>query len=158
MKKIFKTMMATPIGNLYIFNDEDYLYKISWNEFETYADIPLLKNDLGEQAKSQLLEYFAKKRFEFDLPLHLTGSEFRIKSMKAMQEIPYGETISYKEQAKLMAVKFSQAIGTANKNNKFSIVIPCHRVIKSNGEFGGYNGSEFDKKEYLLKLENSSLV
>jgi methylated-DNA-[protein]-cysteine S-methyltransferase len=104
-------------------------------------------------ARRQLREYFAGKRREFDLPLHLSGTEFQVSVLKALQEIPYGETVSYGEIARRIGrPKAVRAVGAANGRNPLPIVVPCHRVIGSTGDLTGFGGG-LDTKEALLRLE-----
>lgn len=110
---------------------------------------PLLENCI-----QQLNEYFVGKRHEFSLPLHLVGTEFQQKVWKAMQTIPYGETISYKDEAQRVGnIKAVRAVAQANGANPIPIIIPCHRVINADGTIGGYS-SGIEKKRYLLDLEH----
>ena len=104
-------------------------------------------------ARRQLREYFAGKRREFDLPLHLSGTEFQVSVLKALREIPYGETVSYGEIARRIGrPKAVRAVGAANGRNPLPIVVPCHRVIGSTGDLTGFGGG-LDTKEALLRLE-----
>ncbi|WP_257351426.1 methylated-DNA--[protein]-cysteine S-methyltransferase [Pseudalkalibacillus decolorationis] len=101
----------------------------------------------------QIDEYFARKRKLFDLPLDLFGTDFQKKVWKGLIEVPYGETYSYKDIATMIgSPKAVRAIGSANNKNPLPIIIPCHRVIGSNGSLVGYGGG-LDKKEILLDLE-----
>lgn len=107
------------------------------------------------EAGKQLNEYFAGTRREFNLPLAPVGTEFMLKVWKALQDIPYGETRSYKEIAAATGnVKACRAVGMANNRNPISIFIPCHRVIGANGDLVGYGGG-LDKKVFLLELEKN---
>jgi O-6-methylguanine DNA methyltransferase len=102
---------------------------------------------------NQLKEYFAGKRKSFDVPLDLTGTEFQLKVWKELQNIPYGETVSYKEIAlRLGNAKLVRAIGITNGTNPIPIIIPCHRVIYSSGQLGGYSAG-VDIKIKLLETE-----
>jgi methylated-DNA-[protein]-cysteine S-methyltransferase len=108
-------------------------------------------------ALRQLREYFAGKRIEFDLPLAPEGTEFQRNVWRRLQEIPYGETISYGELAKRIGnPKASRAVGAANGQNPIPIVIPCHRVIGANGKLTGFGGG-LPTKEALLALEARQL-
>jgi methylated-DNA-[protein]-cysteine S-methyltransferase len=108
-------------------------------------------------ALRQLREYFAGKRIEFDLPLAPEGTEFQRNVWRRLQEIPYGETISYGELAKRVGnPKASRAVGAANGQNPIPIVIPCHRVIGANGKLTGFGGG-LPTKEALLALEARQL-
>jgi AraC family transcriptional regulator, regulatory protein of adaptative response / methylated-DNA-[protein]-cysteine methyltransferase len=101
----------------------------------------------------QLEEYFDGRRKTFNLPLHTPGTEFQNKVWKVLQQIPYGSTVSYKEQADvLLKPEHVRAVATANGMNRISIIIPCHRVIGSDGQLTGYGGGIWRKK-HLLDLE-----
>ncbi|SFP95582.1 methylated-DNA--[protein]-cysteine S-methyltransferase [Salibacterium halotolerans] len=103
----------------------------------------------------QLREYFDGNRRQFNLPLDLYGTAFQIAVWNALYDIPYGETRSYKDIAEVVqSPKAVRAVGMANNKNPVSLVIPCHRVIGSNGKMVGY-GSGVDKKEYLLQMEGA---
>lgn len=103
----------------------------------------------------QLEDYFYGKRVSFDLPLDLCGTPFQKKVWTTLTKINYGETRSYKEIAEeIGAPKAVRAIGGANNQNPIPIIIPCHRVIGSNGNMVGYSGG-LDKKEILLQLEGA---
>ncbi|NYI07673.1 methylated-DNA--[protein]-cysteine S-methyltransferase [Allostreptomyces psammosilenae] len=101
----------------------------------------------------QLGEYFAGERTTFDLPLALHGTEFQRRVWAGLQEIPYGETISYGELAdRIGRPGASRAVGLANGKNPVGIIVPCHRVIGSNGSLTGYGGG-LDRKRHLLDFE-----
>ena len=113
-----------------------------------YGSTPLLENCIA-----QLNKYFAGKRRNFSLPLHLVGTDFQQKVWKTLMTIPYGTTISYKEEAQRAGnEKAIRAVAQANGANPIPIIIPCHRVINANGTLGGYS-SGIDKKQFLLDLE-----
>jgi methylated-DNA-[protein]-cysteine S-methyltransferase len=100
-----------------------------------------------------LREYFAGDRKEFDLPLKLSGTEFQVSVLEALQDIPYGETTSYGEIARRIGrPKAVRAVGAANGRNPIPIVVPCHRVIGATGDLTGFGGG-LDTKEALLRLE-----
>jgi methylated-DNA-[protein]-cysteine S-methyltransferase len=108
------------------------------------------------EAGKQLREYFAGRRTEFDLPLAPEGTPFQRSVWRCLQEIPYGETISYAELAKRVGnPKASRAVGSANGKNRIAIIIPCHRVIAADGTLGGFGGG-LPTKLKLLDLERSS--
>ena len=103
----------------------------------------------------QLQEYLLGKLKKFDIPLDIRGTEFQLQVWNALQTIPYGETRSYQEQA--IAIDRPQAVravANANRNNRMSILVPCHRVIGKNGAMTGYGGGIW-RKEFLLDLERS---
>lgn len=119
----------------------------------TYKETPLLR-----RASKQLIEYLEQNRKTFDLPLVPQGTAFQQKVWKALQEIPYGKTCSYKEIAEQIGnVKACRAVGMANNKNPIAIFTPCHRVIGANGKLVGYAGG-LDTKEKLLELERRSLL
>lgn len=105
--------------------------------------------------QKELDEYFEGKLADFTVPLQLVGTPFQQDVWKILQSVPYGETISYKEEAELLKnPKAVRAVGSANGQNMISIIIPCHRIIQTGGALGGYAGG-LDKKKALLKLENN---
>ncbi len=109
------------------------------------------------QAKSQLEEYFAGQRQEFDLPLAPKGTEFQLAVWQALRQIPYGATCTYRDIAQEVGnVKAVRAVGAANGRNPLPIVVPCHRVIGSNGKLTGFGGG-LDTKAFLLGLEADNL-
>ena len=102
---------------------------------------------------AQLDEYFHGQRKEFDLPLVVPGTEFQQKVWEALIQIPYGITRSYKQQANVVGdIKAVRAVARANGENRISIVIPCHRIIGSDGSIVGYGGG-IHRKQWLLKHE-----
>jgi methylated-DNA-[protein]-cysteine S-methyltransferase len=109
--------------------------------------------EIVAEAERQLSEYFAGHRREFDLPLSASGTEFQVETWQALRTIPYGKTISYRELARRIdRPRAVRAVGTANGANPISIVVPCHRVIGSDGSLAGYGGG-LDVKRRLLSLE-----
>lgn len=109
-----------------------------------------------DEAEKQLNEYFSGARQSFDLPLALKGTPFQQSVWAALREIPYGETRSYADIARLVGKPGgSRAVGMANNRNPIAIIIPCHRVIGANGALVGYGGG-LDKKRYLLNLEGKT--
>lgn len=110
-------------------------------------------NPFFDILETQLSEYFSRKRKDFSVPLHLFGTDFQQKVWAVLQEIPYGEVRSYKQQATALGSPESvRAVANANGMNRISILVPCHRVIGSDGSLTGYGGGLWRKK-YLLELE-----
>ena len=110
------------------------------------------------KAEKQLGEYFAGKRKKFDVKLDMQGTVFQIKAWRELEKIPYGETISYGEQAKRMGdAKKSRAVGMANGRNPIAIIVPCHRVIGSNGSLTGFGGG-LHMKQQLIDLERQAAI
>ena len=103
--------------------------------------------------ETQLDEYFRARRRSFDLPLVLAGTEFQERVWRTLRGIPYGATISYAELARRVGSSGgSRAVGGANGDNRIAIVVPCHRVIRADGDLGGYAGGLW-RKRWLLELE-----
>ncbi len=108
-----------------------------------------------KQLKSELHSYFKGDLQQFKVPLDTKGTMFQMLAWDALLKIPYGETRSYLEQAHAInKPKAFRAVASANRNNRISIIIPCHRVIAKNGGLAGYGGG-LDRKEFLINLENS---
>jgi methylated-DNA-[protein]-cysteine S-methyltransferase len=146
--------IKTPLGIATIMGDENGVSVISVaDEGEVSAIIPAILND----AVSQLNDYFEGKRNDFTFKLNPRGTEFQQKVWKALLQIPYGKTRTYLEQSKILGdVKAIRAVASANGKNPLWIVVPCHRVIGSNGSLTGYAGGLWRKK-WLLEHENPSL-
>lgn len=138
--------------SLYLVATETHLINIQFTQPQKAL---LQTTELLSMATIQLDEYFQGKRTTFSLPFKLTGTPFQLAVWKELQNIPYGQTTSYKEIAqKINKPKACRAVGMANNKNPLPIIIPCHRVIGSNGKLIGYAG-ELKLKNYLLELEKS---
>lgn len=112
------------------------------------------ENEHIKQAKKQLAEYFSGERKTFSIPLHTPGTEFQNLVWDGLQQIPYGQTATYKEQAaKMERPKAIRAVASANGHNRISILVPCHRVIGSDGKLTGYGGG-LERKRWLLNHES----
>jgi methylated-DNA-[protein]-cysteine S-methyltransferase len=148
--------LTTPIGDLLLAGDDDGLSLIGFPKGKMRHDPEpdwIFNEKPFVEACRQLEEYFAGSRKEFDLPLHLSGTEFQLLVLKALQQIPYGETTSYGDIAKRIGrPRAMRAVGAANGRNPIPIIIPCHRVIGSSGDLTGFGGG-LDTKEALLRLE-----
>jgi len=144
----------SPLGITKIVGDQDGIAVISVSDIGTNEVSEVIPEVLKE-AVSQLQEYFDKKRTDFDFKLNPKGTEFQEKVWKALLEIPYGKTISYMDQTKKLGdVKAIRAVASANGKNPLWIVVPCHRVIGTNGSLTGYAGG-LSRKKWLLEHENS---
>ncbi|MGM0692673.1 MAG: methylated-DNA--[protein]-cysteine S-methyltransferase [Pseudomonadota bacterium] len=122
-------------------------------EFVETTDAPARPNTLTERAREQLADYFAGARQDFDLPLSPTGTDFQQRVWAALATIPFGETRNYAEIAEQLRCKGGQrAVGAANARNPLAIVVPCHRVIGSDGRLTGYAGG-LGRKQWLLAFE-----
>ena len=138
-----------------IAEEDGRITQVSFGSFDK-ADGIKKETAVLTEAKEQLEEYFEGRRKEFHLPLAPGGTPFQKKVWEALQSIPYGETRSYKDIAvQIGNEKACRAVGMANNRNPIGIIIPCHRVVGSNGKLIGYAGG-LEKKAFLLELENKA--
>jgi methylated-DNA-[protein]-cysteine S-methyltransferase len=141
----------TPVGIALIVAEDGYITKVSIRDEEleeTTTDSPVLL-----EAIKQLHEYFDGERKDFDLPIKQPGSSFQQEVWQQLQQIKYGSTITYLQQSQQMKNPLAiRAIAAANGRNNLWIVVPCHRVIGSNGSLTGYAGGLWRKK-WLLEHE-----
>jgi len=148
--------LTTPIGDLLLAGDDGALSLIGFPQgrMRHEPDPAWIYNDKPfATASRQLTEYFAGERRQFDLPLVLTGTEFQLQVLEELQRIPYGTTASYGDIAtRIGRPKAVRAVGAANGRNPLPIVVPCHRVIGSNGSLTGFGGG-LNTKQALLRLE-----
>lgn len=143
----------TPLGAIWIVESGGEITNISYKKPCEFKEE---ETTLTREAARQLTEYFAGKRKEFELPLNPEGTDFQKKAWDALLKIPYGKTRSYKQQAESVGnPKASRAVGMSNNRNPIMIVIPCHRVVGTNGSLVGYAGG-LDVKRFLLDLESLS--
>lgn len=146
----------TPIGELLLAGTNGELSMIGFPKGSMRRDPEpdwIYNEEPFERAKKQLAEYFSGKRKDFDLRLSLSGTDFQVSVLKALLEIPYGETRSYGAIAKRIGrPRAVRAVGAANGRNPIPIIVPCHRVIGSSGDLTGFGGG-LDTKEALLRLE-----
>jgi methylated-DNA-[protein]-cysteine S-methyltransferase len=151
----FYTTVDSPIGELLLVGDGHALHGLymqagrrkriepGWR----HADEPF------EAVAEQLAEYFDGRRREFDVPLVLAGPPFQRQAWHALREIPYGETVSYGEQARRIGQPdAARAVGAANGQNPIAVIVPCHRVIGADGSLTGFGGG-LERKRLLLDLE-----
>ena len=156
--KLQAIKVASPVGELTLVSDQKNLRAILWendkpNRVKIEFEIVKNRHPILEETRRQLQEYFAGDRNTFDLPLYFDGTEFQKKVWKSLLRIPFGETRSYGDLAKAIGLpKASRAVGTANGRNPISIVVPCHRVLGSNGSLTGFAGG-LSTKSKLQKLE-----
>jgi methylated-DNA-[protein]-cysteine S-methyltransferase len=145
-------VIDSPVGFIEIKGTEEFISSALFYDkppTPTSDDTP----QLLFKAAAQFQEYFSGTRKEFDLPLQQTGTDFQQKVWAELCKIPYGETISYLDLAKRLGdVKSIRAAGTANGKNNISIIVPCHRVIGTDGSLTGYAGGLF-RKDWLLRHE-----
>jgi methylated-DNA-[protein]-cysteine S-methyltransferase len=154
------TQIESPVGPLLLAADDAGLRQILFvnGRSPAHPDPSWTENPAPfKEAIRQLHSYFAGELEDFELPLAPEGTVFQLKVWKRLCDIPYGETISYGELARrLNKPNASRAVGLANGSNPIPIVIPCHRVIGSNGKLTGYGGG-LPIKEKLLALERRQL-
>ena len=147
--------LDTPVGMLEIAATQDQLKHIYFVEQATHeaSAADALSNSTLNRAKQQLTEYLAGERRNFDLPVAPAGSEFQKRVWQALTTIEFGATCSYSAIAKTIGnPKAVRAVGAANAKNPLTIIVPCHRVIGSNGKLTGYAGG-LPRKAWLLDLE-----
>lgn len=143
----------SPIGLLKIQSDGIGISAVRFRPEEETTDVPQSASPILLWAKNELEEYFAGIRREFTVPLSLHGTPFQKQVWAALQQIPYGQTRSYRDIAKAIGnPKASRAVGMANNRNPVIILVPCHRVIGTNGALVGY-ACGLNVKQQLLALE-----
>ncbi|MGX1928201.1 methylated-DNA--[protein]-cysteine S-methyltransferase [Flagellimonas sp. 2504JD4-2] len=145
--------LQTPIGFTEFAGDQNGLASIKvLNEEKPVGIIPEVLQD----AVAQFQEYFEGKRKDFDLKLNPSGTDFQKKVWQALLEVPFGKTLSYMELSKRLGdPKAIRAVAAANGKNPLWIVVPCHRIIGSNGDLVGYAGG-LHRKKWLLEHESPS--
>lgn len=162
--RLIAKYIQTPLGEIIAVFSENGLQLLEYTDKTTLEkELNALKTDLifTENRFTSLLEneldqYFNKQLMQFSVPLDSIGTPFQQKVWQLLLQIPYGKTISYKEQSeKYGDPKAIRAIASANGRNKISILIPCHRVIGNNGNLTGYTGGIWRKKA-LLELEQNN--
>ena len=148
------TVFDSLVGKIKIIEEDNRVVEIRFVKDEKNISP---NTEILKLAKKEFKEYFTGKRKVFTFPIKLDGREFSLKVYKALMEIPYGETCSYKDIAIKIGNENSQrAVGGANNKNKLPIVIPCHRVIGRNGKLVGY-AEGLEIKQKLLELERKNL-
>ncbi len=137
----------SPIGDITVFEEDGALISLDWGWVEIQQETPLLA-----RARGQLQDYFDGTRQDFDVPLAPFGTEYQRKVWRALQMIPFGQTRTYADLARV-AGGSAQSVGQANSRNPLPLLIPCHRVVAAQG-LGGYSGAQgVDSKAWLLAQE-----
>ena len=153
---LFYAEMESPVGGLRLVGDGEKLRQVWFLEGRRRKgpDEDWKRNErLFAEAVRQLRAYFAGELREFDLPLEMEGTEFQLAVWQELRRIPYGETTTYLELAKrIRNPKAVRAVGLANGQNPIPIIVPCHRVIGSDGSLTGFGGG-MENKRRLLELE-----
>jgi methylated-DNA-[protein]-cysteine S-methyltransferase len=153
MKMISVYFYKYPIGIIGIAEENNAITGIFFGGNSAPVNSNIEETLLIKQMAAQLDEYFAGNRAEFDLPLAVHGTNFHRSVWNALRVIPIGQTRSYRQIAESIGnPKAYRAVGMANHHNPIAIVIPCHRVVKHNGDCGDYAGG-LPAKQYLLELE-----
>jgi methylated-DNA-[protein]-cysteine S-methyltransferase len=155
---------SSPLGTLTLLACPNWLRGLLWDsdwhekqcaELLSLLPTPIIHPVL-DKSVAQLKEYFRGERYEFNLPLKLHGTQFQNLVWKELQNIPYGHTISYSEQAKRLGdIKKVRAVAGANGRNPISIIVPCHRVLNSKGQLHGFGGGP-ERKRLLLEIERNN--
>lgn len=167
MTEIVARQLQLPCGKLLIASYGDELCLCDWlNNPRHERNVRRLENTLGSrlivgnshvlsQLEKQLGEYFMGSRCRFDIPMLLVGTPFQQTVWQYLAQIPFGQTVSYAQEAEVLGCPAAvRAVAQANAANPLSIVLPCHRVVGSNGQLGGYAGG-VGAKQYLLQHEKA---
>jgi methylated-DNA-[protein]-cysteine S-methyltransferase len=159
---LYRSVIDSPVGLLTLVASAEGLRGLVWLQDHDLqrrlagAD-PNQRDPTGvlDETARELDEYFAGERIEFEVPLDPVGTPFQLAAWMALRSIPYGETVSYGDQARRLGdVRKSRAVGAANGKNPISIIVPCHRVIGSDGSLVGFGGG-LSTKAWLLDHERS---
>ena len=151
----YQIIYHSPVGDLKLVSDGANLIGLHfwWDRKLTASEAKTSDNQVEPfpRVVQQLDEYFEGKRTDFDIPIRFIGTPFQVRAWEALKGIPFGETISYKEEAARVG-SHPRAVGLANGQNPVAIIVPCHRVIGANGQLVGYGGG-LDLKKALLGFE-----
>jgi len=159
--KYYYSVMKSPVGDITLIADDENLCSIYWPNQEPdkkkFSDLERKDNSkVLRTAVKQLNQYFKGNRSVFDLPIQMDGTDFQRNVWHALSSIKFGETVSYRDIAnKVGNPKAVRAVGAAIGKNPISIIIPCHRVIGTNGKLTGFAGG-LGTKEFLLDLESTA--
>lgn len=167
--KVYTQIINTPLGEMGAYATDKGLFVLKFSDKGKGEKIlqQVLKvlnatllneeNSIIVQTRRELTEYFNGDRQTFQIPLYIVGTDFQKQVWQTIQNIPYGKTISYGEEAKQMKQASAvRAIANANGRNRISIIIPCHRIIGSDGSLTGYGGG-LDRKKWLLEFEKKQV-
>lgn len=164
VRRVLTRRLHTPVGEMVAGANDGGICLLEFAHRSTFAEqVGRVERHVGpvsagshphlDALESQLGEYFNRARQDFDVPLVLAGTPFQERVWRALLEIPYGTTISYAELARRVGSNGgSRAVGRANGDNRIAIVVPCHRVVRADGDLGGYGGG-LPRKRKLLELE-----
>ena len=169
IQKVYCTSFDSRIGRIYVASTDNGVCKISvptesrkdfFNWLKEHFDLEAVMDNRSRNKEviDQLTRYFNGKLAKFTCPIDPLGTPFQVRVWKELTKIPYGTTITYKHLAKRVAApKAFQAVGRANSENPLPIIIPCHRVLGSNGALVGYSCG-VKTKEFLLRLEGAIML
>jgi methylated-DNA-[protein]-cysteine S-methyltransferase len=157
--------LATPVGDLLLVANTHGLQAVLWDGEAADAFVDDQRNDgphrpdtVLDDTERQLAEYFSGERTDFDVPLDPAGTPFQRDVWMVLRGIPYGVTITYGEQARRLGdPNKARAVGAANGRNPLSIIVPCHRVVGSNGKLTGF-AAGLDAKDWLLRHERGDTL
>ncbi len=140
----------SPLGLIEIQATEEGVRSVNFADEKIFTEV---KNEMNTLAFQQLEEYFNKKRTVFDVPLDFDGTDFQKRVWSELVKVPFGKTKSYMDISRALGdVKAIRAVGMANGSNKIAIIVPCHRIIGSDGSLTGYAGG-LHRKKWLLEFE-----
>lgn len=152
----FIDVLQTPVGFMLIKATQTHIHEISFIEDEDIDAIAIHSSTLTNNVKQQLNEYFDGTRSYFNLPLSQEGTAFQQLVWEMLLQVPFGETISYQQLAiKMGDAKTIRAVANANSKNRLALVVPCHRIIGSDGSLTGYAWG-LKRKQLLLDLETKN--
>ena len=147
-----RRLIDSPIGPITLVAEENAIVGVYFGD----VGFPTSNDEVLEKCEKEIEAYFAGKLLEFTVPINAKGTPFRQKVWEALLTIPYGKVASYRDIAvQIGNPKAVRAVGGANHNNPISIIIPCHRVVGSDGSLTGYGGG-LDAKKWLLELESKT--
>jgi methylated-DNA-[protein]-cysteine S-methyltransferase len=144
--KLFKTRYLSPIGPIVISGTENGISNLEFSD----SDVCEMEHPHLRKCKKELDAYFKGTLKNFSVPIDLSGSEFQLKVWEKLLKIPFGRSCSYQDV--LDSKRFARAVGSASNKNPLPLIIPCHRVIATDGKMTGYAGGLW-RKEWLLKHE-----
>lgn len=163
---LYSEVLQTPVGEMFAVADNDFLLMLDYVEGKYFyrtnnkffdKNIINQSNKIINLLQNELNLYFNKQLTDFSIPVKFYGTEFQQKVWKSLLQIPYGTTISYRQQSEYLNIPLAvRAVANANSRNKISIIVPCHRVIGTDGKLVGYAGG-IERKQYLLNLERITL-
>jgi methylated-DNA-[protein]-cysteine S-methyltransferase len=152
----FIDIADTPIGSVLIKATQDHIREVGFIEQDDVLSMKISSSPLTESCRQQLSEYFEGKRSRFELPLQQEGTAFQQKIWELLDQLGYGESISYLQLARMSGdEKNIRAVANANARNKIALLVPCHRVIGAGGKLTGYAWG-LKRKQFLLDLEARS--